>query len=361
MKYLKIYSREQSLPNTLLIIDDDAVNRMILKEIFQDAYTIIEAENGREGLEMILERKNQICAVLLDVIMPVMDGMELLKELNRQKLTDTIPVFLISAEVNEHVVLEGYELGVMDVIEKPVLPHVVRRRVDSVVELFLSRRSMRNLLEYQQMELVDKEAEIVRLNMGMIEALATAIEFRSGESGEHVHRIRDITKYLLLYTSLGDGISPEAVELIGMGAVMHDVGKIAISDTILNKPGKLTPEEYEIMKTHTIQGAKILEKIPQMKNHGAFTYAHDIARHHHERWDGSGYPDGLKGDEITIWSQIVSLADVYDALVSKRVYKEAYGFEEAVRMIQDGQCGVFNPEVLDRFMEAEYEIRCLYQ
>ena len=361
MKYLKIYSREQSLPNTLLIIDDDAVNRMILKEIFQDAYTIIEAENGREGLEMILERKNQICAVLLDVIMPVMDGMELLKELNRQKLTDTIPVFLISAEVNEHVVLEGYELGVMDVIEKPVLPHVVRRRVDSVVELFLSRRSMRNLLEYQQMELVDKEAEIVRLNMGMIEALATAIEFRSGESGEHVYRIRDITKYLLLYTSLGDGISPEAVELIGMGAVMHDVGKIAISDTILNKPGKLTPEEYEIMKTHTIQGAKILEKIPQMKNHGAFTYAHDIARHHHERWDGSGYPDGLKGDEITIWSQIVSLADVYDALVSKRVYKEAYGFEEAVRMIQDGQCGVFNPEVLDRFVEAEYEIRCLYQ
>ena len=361
MKYLKIYSREQSLPNTLLIIDDDAVNRMILKEIFQDAYTIIEAENGREGLEMILERKNQICAVLLDVIMPVMDGMELLKELNRQKLTDTIPVFLISAEVNEHVVLEGYKLGVMDVIEKPVLPHVVRRRVDSVVELFLSRRSMRNLLEYQQMELVDKEAEIVRLNMGMIEALATAIEFRSGESGEHVHRIRDITKYLLLYTSLGDGISPEAVELIGMGAVMHDVGKIAISDTILNKPGKLTPEAYEIMTTHTIQGAKILEKIPQMKNHGAFTYAHDIARHHHERWDGSGYPDGLKGDEITIWSQIVSLADVYDALVSKRVYKEAYGFEEAVRMIQDGQCGVFNPEVLDRFVEAEYEIRCLYQ
>ena len=245
-------------------------------------------------------------------------------------------------------------------IEKPVVPYVVKRRVDSVVELFLSRRKLSRLAEYQKQELINKELEIMDLNKGMIEALATAIEFRSGESGDHVQRISGITEYLLGNTSIGKGFSREDIRLISMAAIMHDVGKIAISDMILNKPGRLTAEEFDTMKTHTLQGAQLLEQIPQLRKHAVFHYAYDTARYHHERWNGKGYPDGLKGNEIPIWVQVVSIADVYDALVSKRVYKSAYSYDEARKMIEEGQCGEFNPKLLEAFVKAEKELRKLY-
>ncbi|HIY01979.1 MAG TPA: response regulator [Candidatus Blautia faecipullorum] len=347
--------------DTILIVDDSEINRVILAEIFKDTYQIAEAENGKECLEVLLSRKDHICAVLLDVMMPVMDGVELLRILKSgTDILDTIPVFLITAEAGEQVVKEGYGLGVMDVIAKPVVPYVVKRRVDSVIELFLSRRKLSRVAEVQKQELINKELEIMDLNKGMIEALSTAIEFRSGESGEHVQRISGITEYLLANTFLGEGLTREDIRLISMAAIMHDVGKIAISDTILNKPGRLTQEEFEIMKTHTLQGAELLERIPQLRRHEVFHYAYDIARHHHERWNGKGYPDGLKGDEIPVWVQIVSIADVYDALVSKRVYKDAFSFDEARKMIEEGQCGVFNPRLLEAFFGAEKELRKLY-
>ena len=194
----------------------------------------------------------------------------------------------------------------------------------------------------------------------MVEALSTAIEFRSGESGDHVRRIRDITALMLHQTELGAGLDEETIDQIALAAVMHDVGKIAIPDAILNKPGRLTPEEFEIMKTHTVQGSLLLSKIPQMREHKAYRYAYDIALHHHERWDGRGYPDGLKGEEISVWAQIVSIADVYDALVSKRVYKDPFGFDKALEMICQGQCGVFNPALLDSFLSVEEQLRHMY-
>ena len=354
---------EQSLviADTILIVDDSELNRVILKEIFKDTYSIEEAENGQQCLEKLIQKKEHICAVLLEVMMPVMDGMELLRRLKKDTdILDTIPVFLITAEAGEQVIKEGYQLGVMDVIEKPVVPYVVKRRVDSVVELFLSRRKLSRLAEYQKQELINKELEIMDLNKGMIEALATAIEFRSGESGDHVQRISGITEYLLGNTSIGKGFSREDIRLISMAAIMHDVGKIAISDMILNKPGRLTAEEFDIMKTHTLQGAQLLEQIPQLRKHAVFHYAYDIARYHHERWNGKGYPDGLKGNEIPIWVQVVSIADVYDALVSKRVYKSAYSYDEARKMIEEGQCGEFNPKLLEAFVKAEKELRKLY-
>ena len=239
----------QFTADTVLIVDDSELNRAILKEIFKESYEIMEAENGRECLEKLLENKDRICAVLLDVMMPVMDGMELLRRLEADTdILDTIPVFLITAEAGEQVVKEGYRLGVMDVIEKPVIPYVVKRRVDSVVELFLSRRKLGRLAEYQRQELINRELEIMDLNRGMIEALATAIEFRSGESGDHVRRISGITEYLLTHTDLGAGLSGEEIRLISMAAIMHDVGKIAISDAILNKPGKLTTATRGILR-----------------------------------------------------------------------------------------------------------------
>lgn len=356
-----LYMTQKRIPNTLIIVDDSALNRAILHEIFKDTYQIEEAENGMECLEKILDHKEDVCAVLLDIVMPVMNGMELLKILKTQRLTEQIPVFFITAEGSDRVLKEGYDMGVMDIISKPVVPYVVQKRVNSVVELFRARRQLNNVVEEQQNEIVSQKQKIIELNFGMIEALSTAIEFRNGESGTHVLRIHDITKHMLMYTELGAGLSEEQIELISLAAIMHDVGKIAIPDAILNKPGKLTQEEYEIMKMHTIQGAQLLESIPQMKSHEAYRYAYDIARHHHERWDGNGYPDGLKGDEISIWAQIVSVADVYDALVSKRVYKDAFKEEEALQMIQDGKCGVFSPVLLECFFSVEKDLRFLYK
>ncbi len=273
-----------------------------------------------------------------------------------------------------------------------------------LVSRMLAEAREHGVVDRQQAELLERAAQIVRLNQGMVEALSAAIEFRNGESGQHVRRIHDITRYLLTHTELGDGLSQTDVDNIALAAIMHDAGKIAIPDAILSKPGKLTKEEFEIMKTHTVQGAALLEKIPQMqesgaylyacdidailskpgkltkeefeimKTHtvqgaallekipqmqesGAYLYACDIARHHHERWDGRGYPDGLKGDEISIWSQVVSLADVYDALTRKRVCKDAFSCEEALRMIRDGECGAFNPELLEAFFAVEPALR----
>lgn len=346
---------------TLLIIDDDEINRDLLEHIFHPFYPAEHAENGIIGLSKILATPERYCAVLLDVVMPEMNGIQVLRRLNETSLMDTIPVFLITGEASDAVMREAYGLGVMDVISKPVVPYIVQRRVNSVVELFRARKILGNKVEEQQSELLEQAQKIIRLNEGMVESLATAIEFRSCESGEHVRRIHDITKHLLTHTDLGAGLTSKDIEQIALASIMHDVGKIAIPDAILNKPGRLTPEEFEIIKTHTTQGAALLEKIPQLREHESYQYAYDIARHHHERWDGRGYPDGLKGDEITIWAQIVSLADVYDALVSKRCYKGAFGREEALRMIRDGQCGSFNPRLLDCFFSEEKVISRLYR
>lgn len=351
----------RALPRTMLIVDDDIINRSILENIFSRYYRIEEAEDGSEGLEKILSNPDRLCAILLDVVMPRMDGIQVLRRLHETGLTDRVPVFLITAEASDSVMREGYQLGVMDVIGKPVIPYVVLRRVQSVVELFGARERLSNVVELQQSEILEKARRIVELNQGMIEALAAAIEFRNGESGEHVRRIHDITGYMLKNTEMGGGFGQDDVDNIALAAIMHDVGKIAIPDAILNKPGKLTAEEFEIMKTHTVQGERLLGTIPQLRESEAYFYACDIARHHHERWDGRGYPDGLKGDEIPVWSQIVSLADVYDALTSKRVYKNAFSPQRALEMIQNGECGVFNPRLLDSFMKAEPEIRKLYE
>lgn len=348
------------VPNTILIVDDDEINRDILGNIFTADYSIEIAENGKECLDTIQKYGQQICAVLLDVVMPVMGGIEALTKLSEDGVVNNIPVFLITGETDVHIIKQAYELGVMDVISKPFSSYVVQRRVNSVIELFASRKRLSNVVDHQQNQLLQQAKKILRLTIGIIESLSTAIEFRSGESGEHVRRIYDITKLFLEKSPLGNGFSTEEIEHISLAAIMHDVGKISIPDAILGKQGRLTPEEFEVMKTHTTQGGQLLEKIPQMKDLPFFTYAYDIARHHHERWDGRGYPDGLRGDDIPLWTQIVSIADVYDALVSPRCYKKAFSFEKAFDMIVGGECGVFNPLILTCFRAIEPRLRTLY-
>lgn len=347
--------------NALLIVDDEELNRAILANIFQTDYDILEAEDGLQALELIEGADRPLSAILLDVVMPRMDGIQLLRTLSERGLTAVVPVFLITADPGNDTMQKAYDLGVMDVIAKPVVPFVVRRRVQSVVELFAARQLLGAEVERQRDQLLYQAEQLAEMSMGMVEALSTAIEFRSDESGEHVRRIHDITCLLLGETPLGEGLSDSEIRLIGMGAVTHDVGKISIPDAILNKKGRLTPDEYDLMKTHTTQGAHLLSRIPQMREHSAYRYAYDIALHHHERWDGRGYPEGLKGDEISIWTQVVSLADVYDALVSERCYKKPISFDRATEMILNGECGVFNPRMLEYFRQAEPRLRQLYK
>ena len=270
-----------STQSTILVVDDDEINRGILDNLFSASYIVEEAEDGKEGLRKIKANPDRYCAVLLDVVMPEIDGIGVLHELWKDGLLKKIPVFLITAEASDSVMKEAYRLGVMDVISKPIVSYVVLRRVQSVIELFEARKRLSSVVESQQSKLLLQAQKIIELNQGMIEALSAAIEFRDVESGEHVRRIHDITQFLLSHTELGNGLSREEIDAIALASIMHDVGKIAIPDAILNKPGKLTPEEYEIMKTHTIQGALLLEQIPQLRENEVFTYAYDIARHHH--------------------------------------------------------------------------------
>ena len=357
--------REQEMEkgecDTLLIADDNEMNRGLLCRMFSSFCSIEQAENGKIALEKILSDPQKYCAVLLDIVMPETDGLKVLYRMQREGLMDKIPVFLLVEEAGDAAIQEAYRLGVMDIIRKPVIPYVVTRRISSIIELFQSRRRLSSVIIRQQTELLKQAQEIIDLNRGMVETLATAIEFRNDESGEHVRRIHDITKYMLENTALGRDFVDEEIEQISLASIMHDVGKIAIPDAILGKPGKLTAEEFEIMKTHTVQGAQLLEKISQLRKSSSFRYAYDIARHHHERWDGSGYPDGLKGDEISIWAQIVSLADVYDALRCRRVYKEAFSREKTLNMIRSGQCGSFNPELLECFFAVEDQLNEIYE
>lgn len=345
----------------MLVVDDEEINRMILANLFEGHFEVEEASNGREALGALLANPSGYVAVLLDVMMPEMDGMEVLGRLAPTGLLERVPVFLITAERGSAVMEEAYRLGVMDFIGKPIVPYVVTRRVLAVVELFEARKRLSLTVEDQRAQLLERAQQIIELNRGMIESLSTAIEFRDGESGLHVRRIHDITRTILLETPFGEGLAEEDVDDIALASIMHDVGKIAIPDAILCKPGRLTAEEFEVMKTHTTQGADLLGRIPQMRSLGAYAYAVDIARHHHERWDGHGYPDGLVGDENSVWAQVVGLADVYDALTNKRVYKAAFSREESLRMIREGECGAFNPRLLECFFEVEPTIARLYE
>lgn len=348
-------------PRTLLIVDDDEINREVLRNIFSAYYDVEEAPDGETGLRYMLKSADRYCALLLDLVMPGMGGMEVLEELCKTAIPDRVPVFIITAETNSSVTKEAYSLGVMDVINKPIVPYVVLKRVNSVVELYQARRRLSERVLRQQRELWEQAEQIDQLNQGMIEALATAIEFRNVESGDHVRHIYSITKYVLEHTQMGRGLDADSIEQIALASILHDVGKIAIPDAILNKPGRLTPDEYEIMKEHSAQGGLLIERIPQLKQNGIYQYAYDIARHHHERWDGKGYPDGLKGEEISVWAQVVSLADVYDALTCSRVYKQAFPREKVISMIKGGECGTFNPELLENFFQVEPQIAKIYE
>jgi putative two-component system response regulator len=288
--------------------------------------------------------------------MPVMDGFEVLKEMNRTGIIHTVPVVMITGESDDEKALLGYSLGVSDLVNKPFNSDIVHRRVNNVVDLYAHKQNLEQKLQEQKEELERQAKRLAQANMFLIDALSTTVEFRNLESGEHIKRVRGLTRLLLEAAQPYYPLSPGEIEAISNASALHDIGKITIPDAILLKPGPLTREEFEIMKTHTTRGCEILDSLNYIPDRAYYIYCYEICRHHHERWDGRGYPDGLKGNEISIWAQATSLADVYDALTSKRVYKGAYTHQEAVDMIMRGECGVFNPKLLECFAAIQTDL-----
>ena len=346
-------SEDGKLKQQILIVDDSEMNREILKEILKEDYRILEAANGEECLEELERYGTGISLVLLDIVMPEMDGFEVLAAMNQNHWIEDIPVIMISSEDSDSYIRRAYEMGVSDYISRPFDAKIVYQRVLNMIKLYAKQRRLIRMVTDQ---IYEKE----RKNRMMIGILSQIVEFRNGESGLHVIHINLITQLLLEQLVKKTGkyqLSWEDRFLIATASALHDIGKIGIDERILNKPGKLTKEEFEIMKTHTLIGAHMLDNLDMYKNEKLVKLAYEICRWHHERYDGKGYPDGLSGEEIPISAQVVSLADVYDALVSERVYKKAFTHEKALEMIQNGECGTFNPLLLQCLLEVQDKLK----
>ena len=327
----------------ILIVDDSELNRSILSDILSEGFDIVEAADGLEAVNYLEQHPTEVSIVLLDLIMPVMDGMAVLEVMNKNNLIKTIPVVVISADQRAESVERAYKLGATDFIFRPFDSYMVYRRVVNTIMLYSKQKRLEELVTHQIFERSKNSRMLVSV-------LSHIVEFRNGESSAHCLNINTITEKLLnalLARTNAYNIPRANIPIICTASSLHDIGKIAIPEAILNKPGKLTAEEFEIIKTHSLEGAKILNSVPFSKEEPLIRYAYEIARWHHERYDGRGYPDGLAGDKIPISAQVVSIADVYDALTSKRCYKAAYSHETALNMIRNGECGNFNPILME--------------
>ena len=337
----------------ILLVDDSEMNRMMLKEILGGDYSILEAENGQECLEKMKAEAGNIALVLLDINMPVMDGFKVLKAMNANHTIEDIPVIMISSDDSDDAIRRSYELGASDYVTRPFDARIVYRRVTNTIKLYAKQRRLVQMVS-DQIRARENNTDT------LVGVLSHIVEFRNGESGAHVRHIRIITELLLhrlLEISSQYPITAEQQDNIPLASALHDIGKIGIDEKILNKPGKLTPEEFEVIKTHSMLGAEMLHQLENFNEQPLLQTAYEIARWHHERWDGRGYPDGLKGDEIPISAQLVALADVYDALTSERCYKKAFSHEKAVQMILNGECGAFNPLLLQCLTDVQDDLK----
>lgn len=336
----------------ILIVDDSEMNRAILTGILDDGYDFLEAENGLQALD-VLRAHRDISLVLLDIVMPELDGFGVLSVMGEQHWIDQTPVIMISAESDSMLVERAYQLGATDYISRPFDKSVVRRRVINTLMLYGKQKHLMRMITEQ----VYRREKSNRLMTGI---LSHIVEFRNAESGPHVQHIQTVSELLLRQLARKTDrytLTEDDIALISTASALHDIGKISIPDSILNKPGKLTAEEFEIVKTHAAVGASILQNLPMTQDEPLIQVAYQICRWHHERYDGHGYPDGLVGDQIPITAQVVSLADVYDALTGERCYKKAYPHETAVRMIQNGECGVFNPLLIECLLDIQDQLQ----
>ena len=351
--------------DAVLIVDDMELNRGILCDMLEGAYRTLEARDGIEALEVMAAHREEIAVVLLDLMMPRMGGLEVLEIMAEQHLLDRFPVLIISGETSPEIEDRCLTFGAFDFIKKPFLPSLVLRRVKNAEALFTYKNRLEEQVALQTAQLTRqaealraKNAQLREMNEMTIELLSDIIEARNLESGTHVRRVRSFTRILagkLMEKYPEYGLTEEAVSTIALASSMHDVGKIMISDSILLKPGKLTQEEFSLMQKHTVFGCEVLERTRYMWEEDYSRYCREICRHHHEKWDGAGYPDALRGDEIPISAQLVSVADCFDALTTDRVYKKAYSPETAFAMLLAGDCGAFNPRLMECLTECREE------
>ena len=337
----------------ILIVDDSEMNREILTDMLEGEYDIMEASNGKEAVSLLNKCNTEISLVLLDMQMPVMNGIEVLDVMEKNGWLADIPVIMISAEDNDEVIHKAYELGVTEFIRRPFDQLIVQKRCQNIVNLYAKQKKLAGLVADQFYER-EQESRL------MIDILAHIVEFRNNESGLHVIHVQNYTEILLReLAKITDkyGLDSNKIALITKTAALHDVGKICIPDEILNKPGKLTDEEFRIMKSHSAVGSQMLADLPFHKEEPLVKMAYAVARWHHERWDGRGYPDGLVGDDIPVEAQVVALADVYDALTSERCYKKAFSHATALEMITKGECGQFNPLLITCLNNAAEDMR----
>ena len=339
----------------ILIADDSEMNRELLAAILEEEYDIIQANDGVQAVDCLQRHAEEISLLLLDIVMPHMDGFEVLSYMNKEHWIDAIPVVIISSENSPIYIKRGYDLGATDFIEKPFDANMVLRRSANAILLGAKQRRMTSIVSNQIYER-EKSSKL------MINILSHIVEFRNGESGLHVLHIQTITEMLLRQLVQKENnryaLSKEQIRMITTASALHDIGKISIPDEILNKPGRLTAEEFAVIKGHSMVGANMLSELPlDQKEEPLVKTAYEICRWHHERYDGGGYPDGLKGEEIPVSAQVVALADVYDALTSERCYKDAYSHEKAIEMILAGQCGAFNPLMLECLLDISSSLK----
>ncbi len=333
----------------VLIIDDNTINRQILGAMLEDQYRILEAPDGEKGLELLREHGTQITLVLLDIVMPKFNGFQVLEIMQEEKWLDEIPVIMISSESSDEAIKRAYDLGASDYISRPFTDSVVHQRATNMIRLYEKQHYMMRSMNSQRLE-KQRTSDI------MIAVLSEVVGFVNGESRAHVLHVSKLTELMLEQLPSCDKkykFTQKEINEWSAAAALHDIGKIAIDPKILNKPGRLTKEEFEAMKAHTTIGAEMVNHLTQYRNESLVKATYQICRWHHERWDGRGYPDGLKGEDIPICAQVVSLADVYDALTSVRVYKPAFSHEKAMEMIQNGECGTFNPALLACLKQLE--------
>jgi putative two-component system response regulator len=348
----------------VLVVDDIDINVMVLEEILRDDYQVITANNGKQALDALHKARVLPKIILLDVQMPEMNGREMFEILKLDETLKRIPVIFITAENDSES--ELLAAGAVDFINKPFTPEIVKLRVRNQIALKNYSDSLEEMVAIKTAEVIKKTEEANMTLDNALQGLANVIEHRDLESGEHVMRtqlfVGALAKHLILSKSkYADEVIKIQPEIIVKSMALHDVGKIAIPDRILLKPGRLDPEEYEIMKTHTIKGKEIIGELGDINASLYLRHCEDICYGHHERWDGKGYPRSIKGDKIPLAARLAAVADVYDALVCARVYKAAVPFDESVRIMIDGKGTQFDPLLIDALVEIKEKFQTIAQ
>ena len=353
----------------ILVVDDIEINRTLLSEILRDSYQILEASDGEQAIGILSSGTEEITLVLLDLLMPGLDGYAVMQYMNESDAFSRIPVVVISADGDAETERKCLKMGASDFIRKPFDNITVKNRVKNLAELFVYKNQLEDLVSVQteglnhQNKILEQQTEYIKaVNEKITEVLGTIVEYRHFESGNHIKRVKGFTK--ILAKNIAErypeyGLNLKKIGVISDASALHDIGKIAIKDSILLKPGKLTLEEFAQIKEHTTKGYEMLCRFTEAWDEDYADASKKICRWHHERYDGKGYPDGLKGEEIPVEAQIVSIADVYDALTTKRVYKAAFEMDKAFDMVVNGECGVFSPKILNCFREAKLEFEYL--